>query len=290
MAYIGAQPNKQLTKTTSQSFNGTGSATAFTLNRAVNTGEELEVFVDNVQQEPGVGKSYTATGTTLTFDEAPPLGTGNVYVIYRGQAEVTTRLEAPDLSITTAKLAADAVSTAKIADDAVTSAKLDTNIDIAGTLDSTGVITADAGIKLNLSSSTVTGQTVTTNTLTDFEQGTWTPTSSYGSLSYNRAHYVKIGNMVTIWCQVYAFTDSSGNALYVEGLPYASASGWGGTGVVMHQNVNISNEDDITMYIAGSASNFRLFKIRANGSWSTITHNLLQSNHEFYISFSYLTS
>ena len=93
MAYIGAQPNKTLTKTTSQSFNGTGSATTFTLNRAVNTEEELEVFVENVQQEPGSGKSYTATGTTLTFDEAPPSGTGNVYVIYRGLAEVTTRLE-----------------------------------------------------------------------------------------------------------------------------------------------------------------------------------------------------
>jgi len=93
MAYLGAQPNKTLTKTTSQSFNGTGWATTFTLNRAVNTEEELEVFVENVQQEPGSGKSYTATGTTLTFDEAPPSGTGNVYVIYRGQAEVTTRLE-----------------------------------------------------------------------------------------------------------------------------------------------------------------------------------------------------
>jgi hypothetical protein len=126
MAYIGAQPNRHLSKATSQSFNGTGSATAFTLNRAVNSSEELEVFVDNVQQEPGSGKSYTATGTTLTFDEAPPSGTGNVYVIYRGQAEPTTRLEAPDLSITTAKLAADAVSTAKIADDAVTAAKIST--------------------------------------------------------------------------------------------------------------------------------------------------------------------
>jgi len=93
MAYLGAQPNKTLTKTTSQSFNGTGSATVFTLNRAVNTEEELEVFVENVQQEPGSGKSYTASGTTLTFDEAPPSGTGNVYVIYRGLAEVTTRLE-----------------------------------------------------------------------------------------------------------------------------------------------------------------------------------------------------
>jgi len=133
MAYIGAQPNKTLTKTTSQSFNGTGSATAFTLNRAVNTGEELEVFVDNVQQEPGSGKSYTASGTTLTFDEAPPLGTGNVYVIYRGQAEVTTRLEAPDLSITTAKLADDAVTKAKIGA---------TELDLATIKDSSGTNTA----------------------------------------------------------------------------------------------------------------------------------------------------
>ena len=133
MAYIGAQPNKTLTETTSQSFNGTGSATAFTLNRAVNTGEELEVFVDNVQQEPGSGKSYTATGTTLTFDEAPPSGTGNVYVIYRGQAEVTTRLEAPDLSITSAKLADDAVTKAKIGA---------TELDLATIKDSSGTNTA----------------------------------------------------------------------------------------------------------------------------------------------------
>ena len=70
-------------------------------------------------KNPESGKSYTATGTTLTFDEAPPSGTGNVYVIYRGQAEVTTRLEAPDLSITTAKLADSAVATAKIANSNV---------------------------------------------------------------------------------------------------------------------------------------------------------------------------
>ena len=93
MAYIGTPVQQALTKVTSQSFNGTGSQTVFTLNRAVNTGEELEVFVNNVQQEPGVGKSYTATGTTLTFDAAPASGTGNIYVIYRGIAEVTRRLE-----------------------------------------------------------------------------------------------------------------------------------------------------------------------------------------------------
>ncbi len=93
MAYIGPKPSQTLATPTSQYFNGTGSQTVFTLNRAVNVPEDLEVFVNNIQQEPGVGKSYTATGTTLTFDGAPSSGTANVYVVYRGLAEVTTRLE-----------------------------------------------------------------------------------------------------------------------------------------------------------------------------------------------------
>jgi len=93
MAYIGPKPSQTLATPTSQYFNGTGSQTVFTLNRAVNVPEDLEVFVNNIQQEPGVGKSYTAIGTTLTFDVAPSSGTANVYVVYRGLAEVTTRLE-----------------------------------------------------------------------------------------------------------------------------------------------------------------------------------------------------
>ena len=94
MAYIGKAPNTAIVnQATSQSFSGNGSTTAFTLNRSVNVGEDLEVFVNNVQQEPGSGKSYTASGTTLTFDEAPPSGTNNVYVIYRGEATINPRLE-----------------------------------------------------------------------------------------------------------------------------------------------------------------------------------------------------
>jgi hypothetical protein len=65
------------------------------LNRPVNVAEDLNVYVNNVAQQPGSGKSYTATGTTLTFDAAPDAGTNNVYVVYRGLAEPTTRLEHP---------------------------------------------------------------------------------------------------------------------------------------------------------------------------------------------------
>jgi len=89
MAYIGNLPSKSKTITSSQYFNGDGSTVAFTMNKSVNASEDIEVFVDNVQQEPGSGKSYTATGNTLTFDAAPSSGTDNVYVIYRGEAERT---------------------------------------------------------------------------------------------------------------------------------------------------------------------------------------------------------
>jgi len=104
MAYLGPPPSQKLATPTSQYFSGNGSATAFTLNRPVNVAEDLNVFVNNVPQEPGSGKSYTATGTTLTFDAAPASGTNNIYVVYRGLAEPTTRLEHPSgqpLSATT---------------------------------------------------------------------------------------------------------------------------------------------------------------------------------------------
>lgn len=82
--YIGNQPAQSFATVTSQTINGNGGAT-YTLNRAVNNGEELEVFVNNVQQQPTV--AYTASSTTLTFTENVPSATGNIYVIYRGLAQ-----------------------------------------------------------------------------------------------------------------------------------------------------------------------------------------------------------
>jgi hypothetical protein len=63
-------------------------------------------------------------------------------------------------SISTSEIATDGVGTLQISDGAVTSGKLETNIDIAGTLDVTGVLTADSNVVIagNL---TVNGATVT---------------------------------------------------------------------------------------------------------------------------------
>ena len=62
-------------------FSGNGSTVAFTLSRSVALAVDIEVFVENVQQEPIT--AYDVSGATLTFTGAPPSGTNNVYVVYR---------------------------------------------------------------------------------------------------------------------------------------------------------------------------------------------------------------
>jgi hypothetical protein len=103
MAYTGNVPATQYTSTVKDTFNGDGTTTDFTLSRP-SLVNNLEVFVENVQQEPTT--AYTVSGTTLSFTSAPVSGTGNVYVIHRGQAVQTIvppagiSLNATDASIT----------------------------------------------------------------------------------------------------------------------------------------------------------------------------------------------
>lgn len=108
MAYLGMNslpfdPSRTLpTPRDVDRFSGDGSTTTFTLSRTVNAAVDIEVFVENVQQEPLT--AYDVNGTSLVFTGAPSSGTNNIYVNYRSYntgAQVTV----PDGSITYAKLA-----------------------------------------------------------------------------------------------------------------------------------------------------------------------------------------
>ena len=62
MAYIGFEPVNTFSPVPSKdSFTGDGSTVAFDVQNEVVFGGEnaLEVFVDNVRQEPGAGKAFT---------------------------------------------------------------------------------------------------------------------------------------------------------------------------------------------------------------------------------------
>jgi hypothetical protein len=109
MGYLGAVgPAYDPTRATvpqfdAERFNGDNSTVAFTLLRQVVSPTDVEVFVENVRQEPIVAYSIV-NGTTLTFTEAPQSGTNNIYVIYRG-AGISNYAFVPDGSISYAKLA-----------------------------------------------------------------------------------------------------------------------------------------------------------------------------------------
>ena len=100
MPYIGNSLATQFQAFATQTITGDGS-TGYTLDRAVANGKELLVYINNVKQEEGSGKSYTASGTTITFSEAVASG-DSCYLVYMGSAQQT--VVPPDGSVTTAKL------------------------------------------------------------------------------------------------------------------------------------------------------------------------------------------
>ena len=69
-----------------QAISGTGAASLFTLDRAVQAVTDIEVIVNNVQQSPFDGSySIVNNGLGLQFSENPSAGTNNIYVVYRDQ-------------------------------------------------------------------------------------------------------------------------------------------------------------------------------------------------------------
>lgn len=116
MSYIGQQPLNNFVTKQSQTFTPDGSTTGFTLNFAVTSGVDIMLVINNVVQEPGGGKAYTASGTTLTMSEAPG-ASDSMYCIFLGLALQT--VNPGDGSVGTSKLVDSAVTNAKIANSTI---------------------------------------------------------------------------------------------------------------------------------------------------------------------------
>jgi len=123
MAYLGNIPARSFISFERQVFTIVNSQTAYTLDHSVTNENDIRLVVNNVVQEPGSGKAYTASGTTLTLSAALTNGTDEMYCVFLGRAVGT--VNAPAGSVDTAQLAADAVTGAKIADDAISDEHLD---------------------------------------------------------------------------------------------------------------------------------------------------------------------
>ena len=89
MPYLGVQPSERFTEIKYQDLTGvTGSPVkrGFTLSYPANNEQAIEVFVNNVRQEPGV--PYTVSGTSLTMTGDLET-TDDFYVVFQGFATQT---------------------------------------------------------------------------------------------------------------------------------------------------------------------------------------------------------
>ena len=108
MAYLGTpiDTQNQFQSLQGKRFSGDGSTTAFTLDIAPSSVFDIEVFVENVRQDPN--SAYGISGTTLTFTGAPPSGTNNIYVVH--QAKAVGTIDVPASGVVPASLASNIIS------------------------------------------------------------------------------------------------------------------------------------------------------------------------------------
>jgi hypothetical protein len=167
MPYLGKKPEDTFRGLAfKDTFTGDGSTVAFDITNAAPAGGDfdIEVFVENVRQEPGVGKAYTlgADGSgnikRITFSTAPE-SAAEIYVINPGKP------------FETLTIADDSVTTVKIQNNAVTAGKLATTLNLSSntiTLPSTFVTTTDTQ---TLTNKTISGAS---NTLSSIENASLT--------------------------------------------------------------------------------------------------------------------
>ena len=261
MAYLGNAPARSFISFERQVFTIVNSQTVYTLDHSVTNENDIRLVVNNVVQEPGSGKAYTATGTTLTLSAALTNGTDEMYCVFLGRATATNAPGAG--SVGTSQLASDAVTNAKIADDAISDEQLDPTAITGQTAETTvadddlvllsdtsasaalkkmtvanltanagldgwssnsgNLLPADAskGIYLGVNSATAA------NLLNDYEEGTWTLTVTGQTTDTNQvSKYTKIGNRVFIDSFFTCDTDVSATneSQPMQGLPFSAGT------------------------------------------------------------------
>jgi hypothetical protein len=272
MAYVGTPIDTRNTFQALQGkrFNGDGSTTAFTLDIAPSSTLDIEVFVENVRQDPN--SAYTLSGTTLTFTGAPPSGTNNIYVVH--QAKAVGTIDVPASGVVPASLASNIISgqTALAATPADTDEFL---ISDAGTIKRIDFSHIKGVVRQVVQTSlTDNNQTLNTTTFTDLTSLTVaiTPTSTSSKI------------LITSAIQV-ALDDSSGARAYfrllrgttaiqtLAGITDNNVSAQG-ENIIFNFLDSPSSVSEQTYKVQGKSTNSNLdirFVYNSNDSISTVT-------------------
>ena len=125
------------------------------------------------------------------------------------------------------------------------------------------------------------------NLLNDYEEGTWTPAVTVGSVSTANGHYKKIGGIVHFRAYMTNFANTSNNeSMYVTGLPFTIANS-SAVGPAMWENIN--NDFKFEIVFVNSSSQIMFYY--SNGTaYAELRHTHLDgSNSGVHFSGTYLT-
>ena len=241
MGYLGNTPGESFISFAKQVFTIVNSQTAYTLNFAVVDENELRLVINNVVQEPGTGKAYTASGTTLTLASALTNGTDEMYCVFLGKARETVTVP----TITKDKL--NLISTSS-------SAGLEVKGD--GTTDGTIQLNCSQnshGIKL-ASPPHSAGQSYTLTFPQSISADTFLKTDGSGNLSFAAAGGITEADQ---W-RLSADTNQNSNADVTSNWERNDSSGWSKIGTGLSESSGIFSFASTGIYLITFIATFTI--------------------------------
>ena len=130
---------------------------------------------------------------------------------------------------------------------------------------------------------------MTSEILDDYEEGSWTPSMSQGSVNFTGATYTKVGRLVTVSLYANSFSQtSSSSVIQFNGLPFTSHSNQRATGAMLL--AYITTLDQSVAYIGGSLTNIRLYHYNSGGDYTSLNYSAIASSsstNRIFISITY---
>ena len=141
---------------------------------------------------------------------------------------------------------------------------------------------------LYLSGGVYLGGTGAANYLEDYEEGTWTPAVTVGTVTGDWGVYTKVGRLVTASGHVSTFSNRTAtNTVGITGLPFTSSSSQRSPGSVMIRYT--SNTTINCSYVTSNVSTIEFYSV-GSGAWDPLVYaDLNNANAEIYFTVTYHT-
>jgi|LULN01.1.fsa_nt_gb hypothetical protein len=138
---------------------------------------------------------------------------------------------------------------------------------------------------------TTDGNNINSNTLDDYEEGTWGSLtgSAVGSATISNNRYTRVGNLVTLNAYITSMsTFSSGHAFELN-VPFTVVGEAVGSVLMQHVHWDESSASFASTYV-WTANKLRIYITRDDSSWYTVAGDHLSTNSDIYVQISYHTT